>query len=795
MSFCVDLWNGFDIIKSSIFLNHKRVKQLLDILTIYSTIEKEYIKSLENLYKNNENISKESNNSNLDNSLFVFITSLKIESEIHKRFYNNITKNLTEIKEKLEKIKIQITPYFNENIQNKELFTKALNNLILKQDLYNKSCKYLCYYLAENEAHRIIEEKSNNNKENKDKDKESIDSKNKKDANYKDFVNSKFVNYINNNLLNKKENLVKKLLDNKNEYIKCISETDKEREKYNKITEDILNNLQNEYKSLIVLFQTLIHNYIKEKINIHNELIEINKVNDIETYAKINDTKQTFDFIIKNATKEFPLDKLEFISYKINKNKINKKLAKYSNVLTNEDQNKIINEITNILKDNKLSIHEKENLQISFINRSITERYNKKIEKLNQSRRSGSTDMLKNTDIKLISNINQNLEFNKEDANLSALNLEVKNNKDDIMLDKEIEKNKNFDFIKDFVFKLVISKDDVQKILLYDIYSDNSSDEKENENNEDNDNINEDKDDDINKESYAYNELLFGFMDLIAITNKDHNEYLDYFIRMLSVHRSKGYFLLNENTYKIFLNIFNYILVNYKTSNNIIKNIILFSQTFYKNDSNNPNNKIYILNGLRDHTSFNNPETWHRAINYNLSLSIKSNNPYSLNIENKEEYMKNLKKLASNTIITYLYDLKLSTTDKNVYEEVKNFYINIYNLDGKNIEEQLSKLCGEEDDNKNEKKIDDKKDGKNDKEKKVDNKKDGKNEKEKKVDDKKDGKNDKEKKVDNKKDGKNDKEKKVDDKKDGKNDKEKKKGDKKDGKNNNKINNINNGKK
>ena len=69
-------------------------------------------------------------------------------------------------------------------------------------------------------------------------------------------------------------------------------------------------------------------------------------------------------------------------------------------------------------------------------------------------------------------------------------------------------------------------------------------------------------------------------MDLIDSTNKDHNEYIDYFIKILGIHLSKGHFLLNDNTYKVFVNIFNYILVNYKTSNNVI------------------NNKIFILSNI-----------------------------------------------------------------------------------------------------------------------------------------------------------------------------------------------------
>ena len=187
-------------------------------------------------------------------------------------------------------------------------------------------------------------------------------------------------------------------------------------------------------------------------------------------------------------------------------------------------------------------------------------------------------------------------------------------------------------------------------------------------------------------------------MDLISLSNKDHNEYLDYFIKILNHDRSMGNFILDENGYKMFVNIFNFILVNYKTNNNFIKNIILLSQTFYKME--NQKTKIYILNGLKNHVAFNNADTWHRAINYSLSLTIKNNDSYSFNISNKEEYLNNLNKVAMNIIISYLFDLKLSTNEKEVYEQVKNFYITVYKLDKKCIEEQIEVLLGDKDDKK-----------------------------------------------------------------------------------------------
>ena len=89
---------------------------------------------------------------------------------------------------------------------------------------------------------------------------------------------------------------------------------------------------------------------------------------------------------------------------------------------------------------------------------------------------------------------------------------------------------------------------------------------------------------------------------------------------------------------------------------------------------------------------FNEPDTWHRAINYSLSLSLKNSSKYSLNINNKEEYLKNLNKVVMNNLISYLYDLKICTSDANVYDKVKKFYSKIYNLNEKLIDEHVGKL-------------------------------------------------------------------------------------------------------
>ena len=51
MSFSVDLWNGFDAIKTQIFSVQKKLRNIHKAITTYLTIETTYNKSLENLYK------------------------------------------------------------------------------------------------------------------------------------------------------------------------------------------------------------------------------------------------------------------------------------------------------------------------------------------------------------------------------------------------------------------------------------------------------------------------------------------------------------------------------------------------------------------------------------------------------------------------------------------------------------------------------------------------------------------------------------------------------------------------
>ena len=618
MSFNVDLWNGFEVIKSSFDSNLNKLNQLINILDSYSFFIKEYYTNLFNLYSStNKIINKD--NSTFDNLLYLLLISFKTESEYYENHYNLINKSLQETKERIEKIKLNIQQYFQSYEINKENFNNALNNLISKQENFYESCKELCLNIAQEETNKIFIENQNNINNKKRSSTENLKIK-----------------------IEKKETPLDCVFLAKSNYIKFIFESNKLRENYNNNTENILFKLESQYKDILYYFECLMKIYINDKIMIHNKILTLNNNNNEKTFKNINYETIFNDFIENNVTKEFPMIKLEFIPFKLTKNifENNQKLNNY-NELKKEEQNKIFNLIKNYISENNINLYESDFSKIFLKSKE-------------------QQNLLKSNEVNL-DETKTMIEIDEDDFEI------IKSKKK-----KEIEKKKkNFNFIKNFINTLVIEETESNK----------KEEEKENENVIDID------------ESIKYNKILVKFMDLISPKNKEKFEYLNAFIQFLTIVRVKGFFKLNPYVYQIFINIFTYILMNYKNSYDYVRNIILLSQTFYKGDDENPDDvKIYLLNGLKNHSVFKEPQTWHRAINYSLSLSIKNSSLYKLEIQNKEDYYKNLDKIVMNIFISYLYDMRISTTDLKVYEKVKHFYSKIYKLDEKMVDEQVNKL-------------------------------------------------------------------------------------------------------
>ena len=627
MSFNVDLWNGFETIKTAFDSNLNKLNLLIYILDSYSIYIKEYYTNLFNLYLTTDKIIKK-DNSNFGNLLNLLIISFKTESDYYKNHYDLIISSVQETKEKIEKIKLNIQQYFQSNEVYSTNFNNVLNNLIFKKEKFDETCKELCLYIAQEETNKILKENSNN-------------------------VNKKNLFNTENNKINidKRETVLNKVFEAKNNYIKFIYESNKFRENYNKATENMLFSLEDPYKDLLYYFEYLIKLYIKGKLIIHNDIFTLNNSNNEKKYKNINHKAILNNFIENNATKEFPMIKLDFHPFKLTKNifENNQKLNKYME-LKKEKQDKIFNIIKNYIEDKNINLYESD-FSKSFLK--------------NNSQNYQEINLLKSIDLNLNENKNE-IESDGDDFEI------IKSKKR-----KEIEeKNENINFIKNFIYTLVIGEKESNK-------------KKE---------LIEEEDKEPNKiididEGIKLNKILGKFMDLISHKNKQKFEYLDAFIKFFTKVRAKGCFKLNPYAYQIFINIFTYILMNYKNSYDYVKNIILLAQTFYKvADENSDDIKIYLLDGLKNHSAFNEPQTWHRAINYSLSLSIKNSSQYKLKIQNKEEYCKNLDRIVLNILISYLYDMRISTSDLKVYENVKQFYIKIYKLDEKIVDEQVNKI-------------------------------------------------------------------------------------------------------
>ena len=140
MSFCVDLWNGLNTIKSHFTLTFNKISSISNILFFYTSYLKTYYKNLDGLYNQYKDLIKD--DYSLDKSISMFIEDIKKESDIQREHYKFIKHNvLVSLKDMYDKEKSSSSNDFNEGQQNIDNFQKIKNNLINKQKNYNNSLK------------------------------------------------------------------------------------------------------------------------------------------------------------------------------------------------------------------------------------------------------------------------------------------------------------------------------------------------------------------------------------------------------------------------------------------------------------------------------------------------------------------------------------------------------------------------------------------------------------------------------------------------------------------------------
>ena len=246
------------------------------------------------------------------------IDDIKNESDNRKNYLNYLNDNIIDpLQFSISSPKTNFNKVFLENDECKEIYKKALNNLINKQENFHANCQELCFFLADFEINQIL-----NNNQNKNYEK----TKNK---------------------------ILEKLNKSKEDYILYLNETNIEREKYNVQTDKRLNDLEKMFKDNLSLLQENMLKYAvaRYKFLENNFLKEKDHYNNL--YQKLNIDKEIYDFIIKNNTKEFPLPKIEFFPYKTNS--INSKIKnKYQQSISNDDYNKIFKKIDDFFTTNNI---------------------------------------------------------------------------------------------------------------------------------------------------------------------------------------------------------------------------------------------------------------------------------------------------------------------------------------------------------------------------------------------------------------------------------------------------------
>ena len=595
MSFSIDLWNGFDLLKNKYNSTYNKVQILYNILNSFINMEKDYSKNLDILYKDNKGQIKEE--FLLEKSFIQLIENIKEQSEYHKKHIDFVYKYLViPLKEIIDQQKL-VFQLFTENTKNLEIFEKSKNILILKEEKYHNSCNELTNFFIANDSKML------NNSLSNDK-----------------------------SLFHKRQKLVDKINDNKKEYISMLYEANIDLDQYNTKTNQILNDLENKYESILDLLKWSLINYANNKIVLYDKTNNLYKTSLKNYFTNINCSEEMMNFIKRNLTKQFPVFKFEFIPYKVNSININ--LFKESERKKNLNEcNKKINLIKKFFNDNQL------------INSTIPKEENNQS---NNANNKNSLTVITNSLKKIISIEKEAIKkpptASKRPRNISQeLNYNSLNNISNrfVLKDRETQMKANITYIEFFIDKLMLKKNETKKP-------------------------------EIEK-----------FRNIFLLNKNENCIYFDTFIKTLNEYRARGKYMLCNNTYDILVEIFSFMLDNFPEQDNLLKNLLILSQTFYYMKQ-NTEKKIYIQKGIKNNQIFETFKLWHRVINYTLGQSV--NNKDIAHKTDKEEVNKKLQILALNTLITYLCDLKCFTDNKQVFEDVKKYYCEIYQLNEKEVQ-------------------------------------------------------------------------------------------------------------
>ena len=588
MSFCIDLWNGVNIIKDKYTNMRRELRSFANFLTKYNTYELQHCKNLDSLFNEFKEQKTQKNITNFDKARNNLVEMINYESQTKKTFLDEVLKIVKKINIFLQDLK---NPS-NEISDLTDNFDKEIDKLNSKKEMFFTQCKEISSLLSQFELENKLNDKNSEQKISK---------------------------------------VLNKLIKTRDDYLLSINETNIKRNTYNKKVEELLDKYELEHRNLLKCCFECLNEFKTKKYELANDINKKERSDFLNIFNKLKEDEEVTEFIINNATKEFPMVQIEFCPFK--KKDFETFLnSKYHNKLKKNDLNKIMTTIKNYFQNNNI-------FPLNFIQTGI----NRVVKQQRESFFSARLSIFQK------GNSNENKEITRD-----------KNSKD-----KEINIIKNYELIKNIVNELVtdnkikifeskyVIEGDISKLL-----------EEQNKPKNINDKIKELK-------------------LLIDEKNESHLVYIEALIKTLSYIRSKGCFEIKEETFNIITDIFKTILEQNMNDDYILKNILILAQTFYKIEN---KVKIYLHEGIKGNKVLNSPKTWHRCINYSMKLANKD-----LIVNNNKEYIEKIDKEAYATVITYLCDLKAFTDDEEVYKAVSYFYIKLYNLKEEDIKETVEK--------------------------------------------------------------------------------------------------------
>ena len=166
-------------------------------------------------------------------------------------------------------------------------------------------------------------------------------------------------------------------------------------------------------------------------------------------------------------------------------------------------------------------------------------------------------------------------------------------------------------------------------------------------------------------------------------------QFRDYFLINLSKQRTQGRYARKEEIMNNLKEVLNLILENDEKEKDYEsgKNCIILSQTYYIEDKNDKNKKIYLIESIQDNNWLKSINFWNGIIDLMIKKEIEKNNKINKNNDENEQ-----KKISSNAgfsqLLSYSNNMVEFKIDKDIIKHIIDKFAIKYNIE-KNLVETI----------------------------------------------------------------------------------------------------------